>query len=744
MSQYTLACARTLRRNARLTIALATLGFAALTLAVLTQTARAASDETVGDTFPVSLTSTGEFAESGTGETPSISDDGRYVAFLSAAENLGDEGPPGVKEAYVKDLHTGALMLVSRVNGVDGEPASEPVEDLAISGDGRYAIFASTAPDLREGIAAEEGLHVYRRDLQTGETALVDRVSGIKGAIVTREASAEAISDDGRYVAFSADVEDLEDPTGTHAVTGGYTLYVRDMQTGTTTAVGRASGASGAIANEPSIASSISPDGRYVAFESAATNLVPGMTANAVSQIYLRDLQTDTTTLVSKTAPSDTAPAGEPADASSEGGTLIGADGCEVAFDSEASNLYRFEGKPVSTPEVYLTDLCSTPLHTTLISRAAGETGAPAGEGNATTPRLFGASDDGRYILFSALASLLGEASNHPTHLYLRDLDTSHTTLVDRASGSGGEAANSNPKGSALAANGCRVVFATDATNLSAPEPPNGQRETYVRQLAECNEEPTVAPTDLAFGTQALDTIGVGQRVTVTAGSEALSIARVQPAGADAADFIVTEDECSGETLQPGGQCTLFVRFAPSAAGPRSASLLVHAADTAGLEVALIGEGGQLPSGAPGEPGKEGTSGTQGEPGKAGAPGAAGRAGAPGPRGSRGAKGATGAHGSKGVRGACGGKGARGARGPAGRDAKATCHLTRHHRKVSRAATKSTCRPAAALRRCPRAAAGAPQPAEPLVRRGGAAARHAGTARQNRSRAQTGLPRTAR
>lgn len=654
MSQHTLACARPLRRDALLSIALLTLGFAVFTLAALAQSARATSDETIGDTFPASITPTGEFAESGTGETTSISDDGRYVTFLSAAENLGAEGPPGVKEAYVKDLHTGALELVSRASGIDGEPASEPVEDLVVSGDGRYAIFASTAPNLREGSSAE-GLHVYRRDLQTGETALVDRVSGVKGAVVTREASADAISADGRYVVFSADVEDLEDPAGAHAITGGYTLYVRDMQTGATTTVGRASGAGGAIANEPSIASSISPDGRYVAFESAATNLVPGMAANAVSQVYLRDLQTDTTTLVSKTAPSGAAPAGEPGNGSSEGGTLVGTDGCGVAFDSEASNLYSFEGQPVSTPEVYLTDLCSTPPHTTLISRADGETGAPADAGNATTPRLFGPSADGRYILFSATASLLGEVSNHPTQLYLRDLQTGHTTLVARASGPSGEAANSNPKGSAISANGCRVVFATDATNLSKPEPPNGQRETYVRQLAACNEEPAVSPTSLGFGTQALDTIGAGQPVTVTAGSEALSIARVQPRGADAADFIVTDDECSGETLQPGGQCTVFVRFAPAAAGSRVAALVVHAAGTAGLEVALAGEGGQLPSGALGEVGREGAPGTAG------------------PQGAGGVTGATGARGAK---------GGRGARGRAARDAKVTCRFTQNHRRV--------------------------------------------------------------
>jgi Tol biopolymer transport system component len=650
MSQYKLVSAASLRHSAILSMTLLTLG-----VSLLAQSARAASDETIGDTFPASIAPSGELAGSGTGETPSISDDGRYVAFLSAAENLGEEGPVSIREAYVKDLHTGELALASRANGADGEPANDPVEDLVISGDGHYVIFASTATNLVAGPTVE-GLHVYRRDLETGETALVDRVSGFNGAIATREASAEAISDDGRYVVFSADVEDLEDPAGAHTTTGGYTLYVRDMQTGTTTAVGRASGATGAIANEPSIASSISPDGQYVAFESTATNLVPGMTANTVSQIYLRDLQTDTTTLVSKTAPSQAAPAGEPGDGSSEVGTLVGTDGCEVAFESAASNLDLFEGKAVLTPQVYLADLCATPMSTTLVSRANGEDGVPAGESGAATPRLFGASADGRYILFSALSSLLGETSNHPTQLYLRDLDTAQTTLVDRASGPGGEPANSDPKGGAISANGCRAAFATDATNLSELEAPGDPNETYVHQLAACNEEPAVTPAGLSFPTQPLDTIGAGQLVTVTAGSEALQIHDVQPSGADAADFIVTADECAGETLQPAGKCTLLVRFAPAAAGSRSASLIVHAANVAGLEISMTGEGDQPPSGERGAAGEAGREGTQGQPGPAGA---------------------------KGNTGARGAKGKRGVRGPARRDAIVTCRLVKHHRMVT-------------------------------------------------------------
>jgi hypothetical protein len=646
MSRHTLGCARSLARNVTLSTALAVFG-----LSLITQGARAASDETVGDTFPVSLTAAGEFSETNTSPNPSISDDGRYVAFLSAAENLGGEGPPGVREAYVKDLHTGSLKLVSRAGRALGEPAGEPVENVILSGDGRFVIFASAASNLLEGPPVE-GLHVYRRDLQTGETILVDRVNGVNGAIATSEATADAISDDGRYVVFSANVEDLEELGGSHSTTGSFTLYVRDLQTGTTTVAGRASGAAGAIADEPSFANSISPDGRHVAFESAARNLVPGMTANSVSQIYLRDLQTATTTLVSKTAPSEATLVGEPGNESSEAGTLVGTDGCRVTFDSEASDLFVFGGQPVSTPEVYLADICTTPASTTLVSRAAGQEGAPAGEGNGVSPRVSGASADGRYIVFSALAELTGETPERSTGLYLRYLDTGSTTLIDQASGTSGAPANANPSGSAISANGCRVAFATVATNLSEPEPPNGLREVYVRQLAACNEEPALSPAGLSFGVQALDTIGAGKLVTVTAGSEPLPIGHVLASGVDAGDFIVTADECSGETLQPAGlqpagKCSLLVRFAPSAAGPRTAALVARGAAISGLEIALTGEGGQSPSGE------------------------------------RGAQGGSGGPGAQGTAGRRGSVGQAGARGPAGRDAKVSCRLVSHRRRVA-------------------------------------------------------------
>ncbi|MGA9316209.1 MAG: choice-of-anchor D domain-containing protein, partial [Solirubrobacteraceae bacterium] len=655
MSHQNLArvCAPTRGHNATLSIALAM-----LVLALFAVNARAASDETIGDTFPVSVTQQGAYAnDEGTADygPVSISGDGRYIAFESNSTNLGEQGPTGTIEAYVKDLHTGEVRLVSRANGTNGEPTGEPgVENVKISRSGRYIIFDSKATKLVAGLPAEEPeeQHVYRRDLQTGETTLVDRVSGADGAILSRGAIAEAISDNGQYVVFAADANDLEDPTGAHTKTSFETVYVRNMDTGTTTAVSRANGPAREIANQESQAYSISPDGRYVPFVSRATNLVPGTESNIYQQVYLRDLQTGMTTLVSQV------PNGEAGEGRSENPVIVGEDGCDVEFNSEAGNLLEppsitIDGEPIqiSGPQIYLRDLCSTPASTTLISQDAdGIAGYAYG--------AFGASADENDILFAG-------AFTSGYHLFLREKSTGQTTQLDRASGAEGVSANKESQQAAISTNGCRVVFDSKATNLfgqtGPPEGPNGEipTEVYVRQLAACKEEPTVEPTSLTFPTQAQNTIGAGQTVTVTAGSEALQIHNVQPSGADASDFIVTADECSGETLQPAQRCTLLVRFAPSAEGPRSASLTVHAANVTGLEIPLSGEGGQLPSGEKGAQGELGKQGQQG---------------APGQQGPLGPKGETGAHGSK---------GAKGARGPAGPHARVTCQRAKNHRKIT-------------------------------------------------------------
>jgi Tol biopolymer transport system component len=499
--------ARTCRRGAALT---------ALFLTLTGAGAHAAGSETLDGTFPASVTPAGVFATTGTyGLSPSISDDGRYVAFASTSANLGGDGPPGIGEVYVKDLNSGAIELVSRASGAHGAaadaPAGEGIEKGILSGNGRYVIFTSDADDLASGLPGEEAeeRHVYRRDLQTAETQVVDRVTGPQGAILDREARAEAISDDGRYVVFSDHVSDLEDSSGTHEGSERV-VYVRDMNTGTTTLVSRADGANGASADARSSARSISPDGRYVAFVSEADNLLTGEQPAAFPQAYLRDLTLHRTTLVSRSAASAGAPNGEPGDEPSLEAILVSSDGCKVAFESAATNLYP--GATSSAPQVYLRDLCSTPQTTTLVSRADGEAGAAAGASNPETPPYpLGATADGTQILFSAAVEGLVSGAGDLEHLYLRNLATGHTTVLDRADAAQGalanrELANGGFEAAAISANGCRASFATPATNLGGAPPNENIPEVYVRQLASCRppaEEPSTSEEHNEETTQA-------------------------------------------------------------------------------------------------------------------------------------------------------------------------------------------------------------------------------------------------
>lgn len=148
-----------------------------------------------------------------------------------------------------------------------------------------------------------------------------------------------------------------------------------------------------------------------------------------------------------------------------------------------------------------------------------------------------------------------------------------------------------------------------------------------------------LAPGALAFGTQALGTLSLAQTVTLTTTTEAVHVRRVAATGPDADDFVVVADGCAGEDLTPGDSCTARVRFAPSAAGARGATLVARSDSASALEAALSGTGGGAPQGPVGADGPAGPSGPAGPAGPIGPAGATGPAGASGPRGATGPRG---------------------------------------------------------------------------------------------------------
>src|SRR5258706_12926625 len=198
----------------------------------------------------------------------------------------------------------------------------------SISADGRYVAFHSDAINLVPN-DTNENIDVFIHDTQTGNTTRVSVDSN--GVQSNGGSSAPAISADGRYVAFDSAATNLV-PNDTN---GNWDVFIHDMQTGNTTRVSIDS--NGTESNGGSGSSSISADGRYVAFESEATNIVPDDT-NGADDVFVHDLQTGNTRRVSVDS-SGVQANGSSGDPYLWGGSAISADGRFIVFGSGATNL---------------------------------------------------------------------------------------------------------------------------------------------------------------------------------------------------------------------------------------------------------------------------------------------------------------------------------------------------------------------------------------------------------------------
>jgi Tol biopolymer transport system component len=276
-------------------------------------------DYTTGATTRVSVAVAGGRGNSNSLE-PSISADGRFVAFSSRASNLVAGDTNRSEDIFVRDRTTGATTRVS-VDGA-GNQVNGDSERPSISADGRLVAFASEADNLVAGDT--NGLEdVFVRDRATGA---ITRVS-VDGAGNQANSGSHypSISADGRFVAFHSAADNLVagDTNGLEDV------FVRDRTTGATTQVSVAG--AGNQGNSDSFVPSISADGRFVAFGSTADNLVAGDT-NGYADVFIHDRQTGATTRVSVDN------AGNQGNSHSFGPS-ISADGRFVAFYSLAHNL---------------------------------------------------------------------------------------------------------------------------------------------------------------------------------------------------------------------------------------------------------------------------------------------------------------------------------------------------------------------------------------------------------------------
>ena len=412
-----------------------------------------------GPTELVSTSSAGEPGNQRSGY-PLVSADGRYVAFTSMANNLvaGDTNDAtSQSDAFVKDLSTGVLERVSvdgdgnqlpagggvlslsangrlvlfttpvAAEGAEGLPRTVPqlmlhdraegtsrpvhvrdrngkpvvASNLVLSGNGRYLAFSTRAPLVRGD--RDDNTDVYRKDVATGA---VRRVSVTPGAdTATRTVSNPSISHSGRFIAFDTPARLVDRDRNR----GRRDVYLRDMQARRPRLA--TPSFSGRPANGDSGTAQISAGGRYVAFSSAASNLVRGDT-NRRWDVFVRDTRTGTTERVSVSNRGRQANRDSQAQIHLYEAPAISKDGRFVVFVSKAK---LTAAAADLLPTVYLRDRRARTT-TALSTRSNGS--APNGESGGGQRLAYDAT---RVVFWSAASDLVADDNGY-TDVFVRRL----------------------------------------------------------------------------------------------------------------------------------------------------------------------------------------------------------------------------------------------------------------------------------------------------------------------------------
>ena len=387
-----------------------------------------------------------------------VSADGRHVVFSSFAENLDPGYFPWSGGVYVRDLTSGTTSLVSL--SMTGQAAYSRDWSPCISDDGRCVAFSALSADLVPGDTNRQ-YDVFVHDRQTGQTTRVSVSS--TGEEADGKSFGPSISADGRYVAFESLSSNLV-PTEAN---GHADVFVRDRQTGTTTCASVSS--AGALANRRCEYPAISADGRFVAFQSQATNLVDGDT-NGDYDIFVHDVTTGTMTRasVSSTGAQGNRGSVHPS---------VSADGRYVAFTSSATDLAP--GNPDGSRSVFIRDRVAGTTALLRLPRAADQEQAK--------PWKARISGDGRWVAFESSTGLVPNDRNRSQDVYVADRLTGTPVLVSVSiKGAGGNNWSHTP---AISADGRFVVFGSAARDLVEGDR-NGMGDTFVARLAESRTRP--------------------------------------------------------------------------------------------------------------------------------------------------------------------------------------------------------------------------------------------------------------
>jgi len=371
---------------------------------------------------------------------PAISDDGRYVVFLSHATNLVSGDTNASTDIFKHDTQTGTTIRVSvDSNGSEADGNSDFFS--SVSADGRYVVFSSIASNLVTE-DTNSTYDVFMRDTQIDATMRISVDSA--GNQANDYSKSPAISADGRYVVFQSFASNLV----TDDTNGVQDIFRYDIQTSTTTRISVDS--TGNQANNSSGSPAISADGRYVVYESVASNLVIGDTNN-YTDVFINDMETGITKRVSVDS------IGQQANQISDT-PAISYDGRYVVFNSGSSNLVSDDTNGYN--DIFLHD-----TQTSITKRVSVDSTGQEANYNSYRPAI---SADGHYVVFESLATnLFTDDTNAAADIFRHNTQDGTTTRIDY-----NLAEITIFKFGyypAISADGRYVVFQTSATNL-APE----------------------------------------------------------------------------------------------------------------------------------------------------------------------------------------------------------------------------------------------------------------------------------
>jgi archaellum component FlaF (FlaF/FlaG flagellin family) len=396
----------------------------------------------------VSVSSSGREGD-GPSYQSDISGDGRFVTFTTLATNLAPGDANNTEDIYVHDRIKNVTERVSST--ASGEAGDSASTAPAISADGRFVTYYSFATNLAPG-DTDNNRDIYVYDRKKDATALASVSSdGEKG---NGQSVAPDISASGRYVAYDSDSTNLVPDDDN----GASDIFVHDRRTDTTEIVSIAS--NGDAANDFSFNASISANGRYVSFLSFASNLVPG-DGNGQPDIFVHDRRTGATELVS------IASNGEEGEGPSYQHS-ISASGRYVAFLSEATNLVPNDTN--GTADIFVHDRRKGTTERVSIASDGEEA-----NGFSFEPSV---SADGRYVTyFSEATNLVTGDDNAATDVFVFDRLTATTRRISVATN--GDEANGFSYEPVISDDGQFVSFTSEASNL-IPGDNNGWADVFV------------------------------------------------------------------------------------------------------------------------------------------------------------------------------------------------------------------------------------------------------------------------